>query len=133
MTGWNPFFDLDYRRGQVGENLVGTFLENLNGGLIEVKTDYRAGETGNVYIETWQQDGDGWKQSGLNLSKSNYYALAGPNATGFIVIDSDQLKLLARQAPERTISNDNINTLNTRGRLVKLTDILSVIFGKDKS
>ena len=128
-SGWNPFFDLDYRRGQVGEELVGTFLENLNGGLIEVKTDYRAGMTGNVYIETWQQDGaGGWKESGLNLSKANFYAIAGPGATGFIVIRSEELKALARVAPERTISASNVNTVNTRGRLVKLVDILAVVF-----
>lgn len=54
MSLYQPDFDVDFRRGKVGEDLVGTFLEQLAGSTIEVKTDYRADMTGNVYVETWQ-------------------------------------------------------------------------------
>lgn len=128
MPGYNPHFDIDFRRGQVGEKLVGSFLEAVTGSLIEVKTDHRADETGNVYIETWQEGRDGWKTSGINLSDSDFYALAGPTAAGFICIRTDELKRLALSSPSRTIATANINTVNTRGRLVPVQAIVSAIF-----
>ena len=131
-SGWNPHFDLDYRRGQVGEQLVGTFLEQLTGGLIEVKTDHRVNETGNVYIETWQEKQSGWEPSGINITESNFYAIAGPSGTGFVVITTEELKNIARESEQRTIANTNINTVNTRGRLVSMKTLIKRIFEANK-
>lgn len=51
-VGYEPKFAVDFTRGRVGEELVETFLADLQGKKIEVKTDYRINETGNVYVET---------------------------------------------------------------------------------
>jgi hypothetical protein len=67
MGGYEPRFDVDFTRGRVGEDLVETFLADLVGKKIEIKTDYRINETGNVYLETWQYsepDTSDKKQSG---------------------------------------------------------------------
>jgi hypothetical protein len=44
----NSDFDLDYRNGVQGENLVNTLL--TGGKTVEVKTDFKWINTGNLYI-----------------------------------------------------------------------------------
>lgn len=122
-------FDIDNRRGKLGEDLVGTFVSALAESRLEVKTDFRAGETGNVYIETHQKLQSGEVvASGLNVSEAEFYCLAGPKGNGFIVIASDVLRRLAVDAPGRTIAHANINTNPTNGRIVSIQDILGEIF-----
>lgn len=122
-------FDIDNRRGQVGESLVGTFLEALGDARIEVKTDYRAWETGNVYIETHQQLQSGeWVTSGINVTEAEFYCLAGPNGSGFITIETNKLKEIAIASEKRSIASANINTNPTHGRIVKLSDIIAAIY-----
>lgn len=133
MSGYQPHFDIDYRRGLVGEHLVGSFLESLAGSLIEVKTDYRAHETGNVYVEGWQQNVAGdWYRSGINVSTADFYVFAGPNADGFIAIRKERLMELAMAAPRAEILVNNRNTRATKGRIVKVAEIIEVIFRKGK-
>ena len=129
---YEPHFDIDFARGKVGENLVETFLSALQGGKIEVKTDYRVGETGNVYVETWQYrqpDASDKKQSGINITESDYYCFASPNAEGFIMIKTSALKDVIRQTnpPETRQPKINENTNASIGRLVKVKDIMSAL------
>jgi hypothetical protein len=129
---YEPHFDIDFARGRVGENLVETFLSALQGGKIEVKTDYRVGETGNVYVETWQYrqpDASDKKQSGINITESDYYCFASPNAEGFIMIKTSALKEVIRQTnpPETRQPKINENTNASIGRLVKVKDIMSAL------
>lgn len=128
---YQPHFDIDFRRGLVGEELVGTFLEALSGSRIEVKTDYRAHETGNVYVEAWQQNRKGdWVKSGLNVTESEWFVFAGPSGDGFVAIKSDKLLELAHQGKRASIDIASADTRPTRGRLVKLEDIIRAIFRK---
>ena len=74
----SPHFDIDFARGKVGEDLVNTVLGKLQGKKIEVKTDYRIPETGNVYIETWQyhrEDESDLKKSGINITEAEYWCI----------------------------------------------------------
>jgi len=124
-----PHFDFDFARGKVGEDLVETFLADLEGKKIEVKTDYRVSETGNVYVETWQyhkQDTSDKKQSGINITESDYYCFASPDALGFVMIRTEALKDIIResQAKEVRQSRINANTNASIGRLVRMTDIM---------
>lgn len=125
-----PHFDIDFARGKVGESLVETFLADLQGKKIEVKTDYRVSETGNVYVETWQYhlpDASDKKQSGINITQSDYYCFASPNATGFIMIKTEALKDVMRQTSPKETRQPKINS-NTNasiGRLVKIKDIMN--------
>lgn len=123
MSGYEPRFDIDYQRGLVGENLVGTFLQGLAGSKIEVKTDYHAWRTGNLYVETHQHLRGQWVKSGINLSEAEYYCFAGPTAVGFITIETRQLIRLALEAP-RIESNTHIRT---HGRLIKINRIIETL------
>lgn len=126
---YEPHFDIDFARGKVGEDLVRTFLMDLQGSKIEVKTDYRAHETGNVYVETWQYhatDASDKKRSGINITESDYYCFASPDGAGFIMIKTDALKDIIRETNPREVRQSKINphTNASIGRLVKVTDIL---------
>lgn len=126
---YQPDFDFDNRRGQIGENLVGTFLEALARGTIEVKTDYRITETGNVYIETWQYrepDESDIRQSGINTTKADYWVIASPNGDGFVCIATATLKEIIKEKnpPKARQSISSSTTMASIGRLVKMSDIL---------
>ena len=59
-------FDMDLAKGQEGETLV---KELLTGGkTVEVKTDLKWKDTGNLYIETicWSHNNEDWYPSGLS-------------------------------------------------------------------
>ncbi len=125
-----PHFDIDFARGKVGEDLVATFLADLQGKKIEVKTDYRAGETGNLYIETWQYskpDASDKRPSGINITQADYYCFASPTGNGFIMITTEALKEILRggYAPETRQPIINKNTNGSIGRLVRVTDVLT--------
>jgi hypothetical protein len=129
---YQPAFDIDYRRGLIGEDLVNTFLNALSGSLIEVKTDYRAHETGNVYVETHQypsNNPDTPIPSGINLSQADWYVFASPNETGFIAIKKQHLMPLVIDAPRVEIAAKNLNSNQTRGRIVSIKDIVKTIYG----
>lgn len=132
MGGYEPRFDVDFTRGRVGEELVETFLADLAGKKVEVKTDYRINETGNVYVETWQYskpDASDKRQSGINVSQAEYYCFGSPTGDGFVMIKTSVLKEFIRNTNPRearqTISNDKTNA--SIGRLIPLADLLGSI------
>lgn len=75
----NSSWDLDYRDGVAGESKVADLLHIDT---VEVKTDRRWIETGNIYIETecYYVNDDAWKPSGINVSKATHW--------GFVLEDS---------------------------------------------
>ena len=132
MGNYEPRFDVDFTRGRIGEELVETFLADLLGKKIEVKTDYRIGETGNVYVETWQyseSDASDKKQSGINVSESEYYCFGSPLGEGFIMIKTSVLKDFIRNTNPRE-TRQPIASKETKasiGRLIPLADLLATI------
>lgn len=66
-------WDLDLRAGELGESRVADLL-SLD--TVEVKTDRRWKETGNIYIETecYYVADNSWKPSGLRVSKATHWA-----------------------------------------------------------
>lgn len=127
-----PDFDIDFARGKIGEDLLETFLADLSGKTFEVKTDYRAAETGNVYVETWQYhqaDASDRKPSGINITRSDYYCFASPAADGFVMIKTDALKdIIRKQKPIETRQPKiNAKTNASFGRLIRMTDIIKRI------
>jgi len=66
-------WDLDYRAGLLGESKVADLL-HLD--TVEVKTDSRWLDTGNIYIETecFYQTENEWKPSGIRVSKASHWA-----------------------------------------------------------
>jgi hypothetical protein len=133
MSGYQPDFDSDLERGKVGEDLLNTFLGDLSSGAkFEVKTDYRAYETGNFYIETWQYrqpDESDAKPSGINITKADYWCFAGPAGVGFIVIKTEDLKDIIRETNPREVRQPiaNLSTNASIGRLVPVKDVIRKI------
>jgi hypothetical protein len=132
MGKYEPRFDVDFTRGRVGEELVETFLADLAGKKVEVKTDYRIGETGNVYVETWQYrnpDASDRYQSGINVSQAEYYCFGSPTGEGFVMIKTDALKRFLRENQTRETRQPIFSTETNAsiGRLVPLADLLASI------
>jgi hypothetical protein len=132
MAGYEPRFDVDFTRGRIGEELVETFLADLIGKKVEVKTDYRVNETGNVYVETWhysEPDASDKKQSGINVSEAEYYCFGSPLGEGFIMVKTSVLKEFIRNTnPKET--RQPIASKQTKasiGRLIPLADLLASI------
>jgi hypothetical protein len=66
-------WDLDYRDGILGEKRIADLLSMDT---IEVKTDRRWKDTGNLFIETecYYQTTDTWEKSGISVSKATHWA-----------------------------------------------------------
>jgi len=69
----NSSWDLDLRDGELGESKVADLL-SLD--TVEVKTDRRWKDTGNLYIETecWYVGDESWKPSGVRVSEATHWA-----------------------------------------------------------
>lgn len=127
-TGYNPEFDVDLGRGQAGERLVAGIYTALFDGRVEVKKDFGAWKTGNHYVETAQQSDSGeWKPSGINATEAEWWAIVGPDEVGMLVIRTDLLKRLAASAPEASQPIRNERTNASKGRLVRVEDIVATV------
>lgn len=83
-------FDIDLRDGEAHEDaLVHTFLQDK----VEVKADFKAARTGNVFIE-YQQKG---RPSGIAITEAHYWAIHVVG-NGWAIIPTERLKALARAA-----------------------------------
>ena len=123
VTGYEPRFDFDVRRGKVGEDYVGTILESIASDSIEVKTDYGANKTGNLYVEFEQENRDGtWRPSGIAASQAEYWAFAFKD--GVIFIKLSRLKEICRDVynedPNGNVGYRQGNENSNASRGVKL-------------
>jgi hypothetical protein len=68
----NSNWDLDLRAGEAGESKLADLLHMDT---IEVKTDRRWKETGNLFIEEscFQQSTQSWEPSGIAISKATHW------------------------------------------------------------
>lgn len=74
----NSDWDIDLRDGQAGESKLANLLRMET---IEVKTDRRWKDTGNLYIEEscFYQGSGQWEPSGLSVSKATHWAFVIEN------------------------------------------------------
>jgi hypothetical protein len=127
---YQPDFDIDFRRGLIGEDLHKEFLFGTH----EIKTDYRTAETGNFYVETRQQNESGEWLSGINTTKADFWVQASPLGYGGIYIRTSVFKELLREVnpPETKQPIRSSVTNSSTGRLVKLDDLLRALGFKTK-
>jgi len=117
---FNNDFKFDLEFGQLdGETW---FHELVTGKKVEVKSDRRTAETGNVYIEYWSRG----KPSGISTSQADYYVYKVAEDTA-VLISTDQLKkrikLLVQQGKARmNVKGGDNNT--SLGILCKLNDLI---------
>jgi hypothetical protein len=117
-----PDFDIDFERGQIGEDLHKEFLVGKH----EVKTDSRAMDTGNFYIEYNQLNGNGYKPSGIEVTEAEFWVEASPLASGGIYIKTDILRALIQRNnyPVRPQPKRNQRTNASVGYLIPIIDII---------
>lgn len=88
-------FSNDLQYGLIGEAFVGAMLDSLGSGSFEIKTDrYR---NGNMVIETDQNpQNQGWKKSGINVTKAKWWVYVYTLDGGIVIIDIERLKRYLR-------------------------------------
>lgn len=99
------------------------FHELVTNKKVEVKSDRRTSETGNVYIEYWSRG----KPSGISTSQSDYYVYKVAEDEA-IIISTDQLRKKIKQLVEKgkarmDVKGGDNNT--SRGILCKLNDLIN--------
>lgn len=122
----DPSHDIQFARnlieGHDGEQLIKDAL--LKG---EVKRDYRAGETGNVFVEHISRG----KPSGISTTESDYWifclSCSEFNDEVFIGISTDRLKRLLDSIKWEVNGGDNNSS---KGKLVPLTKLIKPIKNK---
>lgn len=87
----NNDFKYDLKLGQKGENLFAKIIQS-KGNTIEVKTDFRALETGNLFVE-YESRG---KPSGIAKSEAIWYTFVLSNNI-LITISTKKLKGICRE------------------------------------
>jgi hypothetical protein len=117
-----PNFDIDLERGQIGEDLHKEFLLGKH----EVKTDFKAMETNNFYIEYNQLNGNGYKPSGIEVTEADFWVEASPLAKGGFYIKMEFLRALIKKNnyPVRPQPKRNQHTNASVGYLIPIIDIV---------
>lgn len=118
----NSDWDLDMRAGELGESLIADLLSIDT---IEVKTDRRWKETGNLYVETdcYYQATKEWKQSGMWVSKATHWSFVLEGAV--VIVPLEELKIAVLEYGKPIMCNIQPNP--SRGYLIKPGQILECI------
>lgn len=113
---YNSDFRYDLKLGQLGEKHLSNILSNK---LVEVKTDYKAHKTKNIYIEYQSRN----RPSGISISESQFYAFVLSNET-ILLIETKKLKNLCRKyiGSDRDIKGGDNNT--SKGIILPIKDII---------
>jgi hypothetical protein len=116
-------FDLDLSVGHEGESLVNQLL--TNGKTIEVKTDLKWKNTGNLYIETvcWSHNNSEWYPSGISSTKAEYWAFVLEGTVLIVPIEHLRRTITLYGHPITC----NIEPNPSKGYLVQPDKILQVV------
>jgi len=117
-------WDIDLRDGLAGENSIRELLQIQT---IEVKTDRRWKETGNLYIEIYcyKQKTQSWEKSGLAVSKASHWAFPLGEATMIITRET----LIQAVLKNGRKIECKIEPNPSRGYLIKPEQILATARG----
>lgn len=119
----NNDFRYDLEIGQMFEGSLSDILSNKK---IEVKTDIKAMQTGNLFIEIYSRG----KASGLSTTQADFYAFILPideNDFTTILISVDKLKCIVKNTYNKngfTIGGDENSS---KGVLIKIDDLWQTI------
>lgn len=117
-------WDLDLRDGLAGEATVASLLQSET---VEVKTDRRWYETGNIYIETecWYNKSQTWEPSGIRVSKATHWAYVLEDSV--IIVPTERLREMLWESEFKTPINCNIPPNPSRGYLITPANLLEYI------
>jgi hypothetical protein len=116
-------FDLDFRYGYAGEQLVEELL--TNGKTVEVKRDRRWHETGNLYIEVecWYNSTQSWQVSGIAVTEADYWAFVLEESV-LMIPTINVIQAINQYGRE---INCEIPPNKSRGFLITVNDLLAVM------
>jgi len=122
--GYEPKWDIDMALGKKGEEKVLGMLDGINAGKIEVKTDARASETGNLFVE-YECRG---KPSGIETTKATAWVFVIDGGGIATIVDIDVLKFLYGKLKESSKYRRDMNRGShpTRGVIIPLTKLHSL-------
>lgn len=117
-------FDLDLKHGQARENAFGTMMLEARATriTIECKSDGKAKDTGNVFIEFRQRG----RPSGIATTQSDFYAIE-IDFEHWVVIPTSKLKVICRDVLKRYPERGRVRGGDFKqyeGVLVKLTELV---------
>lgn len=93
--GYEPRFDIDMEVGRQGEIFITSVIDAMKAGAsCEVKTDEKALQTGNIYVEFECYRLGQWRKSGIATTEAEVWAFVLGVAA--LCIPTDTLKVLAR-------------------------------------
>jgi hypothetical protein len=115
-----PEWDRDYRRGQQGELFLDEIVRGMRDGTVEVKTDDRAVDTGNLYIETECLRQGEYKPSGLATTKAQVWLFV----VGGFSITVPTVHLRRWEQRSRKASCD-VGSHPTRGFVLPLNQLIA--------
>lgn len=137
VTGYEPRFDIDMKRGKVGEDRVLHILDALTESRVEVKTDYGVWKTGNFFVEFEKQNRSGdWVPSGIETTEADYWAFAFRD--GALVVETGRLRDIVnayREDPSAIgFRPGNSRSAGARGVKLPLAalNIMLTSFGDDR-
>jgi hypothetical protein len=112
---YNSDFKFDLQLGIVGEKYLNDILSNKK---IEVKTDFQAMQTGNLFIEYESRN----KPSGISTSEADFYCFIISNEH-LILIKTNQLKEICRPfiGTKRDITGGDSDT--SKGILLPIQEL----------
>lgn len=115
---YNSDFKYDLKLGVIGEKYVGDLFSNKK---LEVKTDYQAHRTGNVFVEYESRN----KKSGVSTTEADFYVFILSN-DHIIFVSVNKLKQLCRMYinTKRDIKGGDNNT--SKGILLPIEDLIKV-------
>ena len=116
-------FDLDFRYGYAGEQLVEELL--TDGKTVEVKRDRRWHETGNLYIEVecWYNTTQSWQASGIAVTEADYWAFVLEESV-LMIPTMNVIQAINQYGRE---INCEIPPNKSRGFLITVNDLLAVM------
>lgn len=116
-------FDLDFRYGYAGEQLVEELL--TNGKTVEVKRDRRWHETGNLYIEVecWYNSTQSWQASGIAVTEADYWAFVLEESV-LMIPTINVIQAINQHGRQITCE---IPPNKSRGFLITVNDLLAVM------
>lgn len=116
IMDYNSDFKYDLKLGQIGEQHLAKILQNKK---IEVKTDYKATQTGNIFVEYFSRG----KASGISTTQAEWYAYLLSNDK-IILISTKKLKQICRKYlwTTRDVKGGDNNT--SQGILLPIKQLL---------
>ena len=128
--GYEPRFDRDLERGNVGEDLLELFFDDAeNNNMFEVKTDYRINETGNIYVETHKfrkPDQSDAVPSGINVTEAKWWVQASPEGDSMFILSTEKLRKYIEfvQPPKSAQPISNAHSAASLGVLVPIKGLM---------